>query len=89
MSLYVPPSSLLKQLSSERVSSLNKRFQNTPLRIGVITECYEINDQKNITKLIPEYTVITQESDGTMGIKNVTYTNVIAAVKDRSYNRML
>ena len=81
MSLYVPPSSLLKTLSSERVSSLNKRFENTPLRIGIVTECYEITDPKNITKLVPEYAVVTQETDKTMGIKNVTYTNVIAADK--------
>lgn len=81
MSLYVPPSSLLKALSSDKIDSLNKRFQNTPLRIGVITECYEINEEKNITKLIPEYTVVTQENDGKAGIKYVTYTNVIAADK--------
>lgn len=81
MSLYVPPSSLLKSLSSEKVNSLSKRLDNTPLRIGVITECYEINDEKNITKLVPEYTVITQENDGRMGTKYVTYTNVISADK--------
>ncbi len=81
MSLYVPPSGLLEQISSDKVSSLNKRFENTPLRIGVITECYEINDPKNVTKLVPEYTVITQQTDGMKGIKNVTYTNVIAADK--------
>lgn len=81
MSLYIPPSSLLKALSSDKVDSLNKRFENTPLRIGVITECYEINEEKNITKLVPEYTVVTQENDGKMGTKYVTYTNVISTDK--------
>jgi hypothetical protein len=81
MSLYVPPSSLLKPLSSSKVNSLNKRFENTPLRIGVITECYEIDDEKNVTKIVPEYTVITQETNGTMGISYVTYTNVISTDK--------
>lgn len=81
MSLYIPPSGLLEQISSDKVSSLNKRFENTPLRIGVITECYEIDDPKNATKLVPEYTVITQQTDGMKGIKNVTYMNVIAADK--------
>ena len=81
MSLYVPPSSLLKVLDSNKISSLSKRFENTALRIGVITECYEIDDKKNITKIVPEYTVITQESDGQMGVKYVTYTNVISADK--------
>ena len=78
MSLYVPPSQLLASISSERISSLNKKFNNTPLRIGVITDCYEISDKKNITKLTPEYTVVTQEVDGAMGMKYVTYTNVIS-----------
>lgn len=81
MSLYIAPSQLLEELNNERINSLSKRFQNTALRVGVIVECYDISDKKNITKLVPEYTVITQESDGQMGVKYVTYTNVIAADK--------
>lgn len=78
MSLYVPPSSLLGRLDSKEISSLSRRFFNTPLRVGVIAECYEITDEKNITKLLPEYSVITKEIDGKNGIKYVKYSNCLS-----------
>lgn len=79
MSFYIPPSGLLGDISEEKVSFTNKKFANTPLRVGVITECYDIDDEKNLNKLIPEYTVITEEVGEDQGIRYVTYSNVISA----------
>lgn len=74
--MFIPPSGLLSELDTNSISSFNKRFQNTPLRAGVITECYEINDVNNVNKLTPEYTVITSEQDS--GSKFKTYKNCLS-----------
>jgi hypothetical protein len=60
---------------------MNRRFQNTPLRVGIITESYDIDNQKNLSKNIPEYTVITKEMNVSGGTDYKTYTNVISLDK--------
>jgi hypothetical protein len=76
---YVPPSSLLSIKQSKSLGSFNKRFKNTPLRVGVITECYETDDEKNVTKLVPEYTVVTSEQDSDSGGASFkTYKNCLS-----------
>lgn len=78
--MFVPPSGLLEEQNVGDLSSFNKRFQNTPLRVGIITECYEIDNVNNVNQLTPEYTVVTneQESAGS-GSKTKTYKNCISA----------
>lgn len=76
--MYIPPSSLLSVADQNSLSSYNKRFENTPLRAGVITECFEIDDDNNITKITPEYTVVTNEQDSNGGNKFKTYKNCIS-----------
>lgn len=77
MSLYIPPSSLLSTLKDEKINSINKRFENTPLRIGVVTEVYDIDNEKNLSKTVPEYTVVTKETENGAGIKYKTYGNCL------------
>jgi hypothetical protein len=78
MSLYIPPSSLLGALDSKKISSLSRRFENTPLRLGVISRCFELDDPNNLSKLVPEYEVITKESNEN-GIRYVKYSNCLSA----------
>lgn len=79
--MYVPPSGLISMQKSAALSSFNKRFQNTPLRVGIITECFELDDVNNVSQLTPEYTVVTneQESSGGSASKFKTYKNCISA----------
>lgn len=81
MSYYVPPSSLLSQLDSKQVSSLTKRFENTPLRVGIVIEANDIDNDKNFSKNIPEYTVVTREFNSAGGIDYKKYSNVISLDK--------
>jgi phage gp45-like len=39
-------------------------FGDTNLKVGVVTKIYEIDDDKNVTKLVPEYDVLAFETDG-------------------------
>lgn len=81
MSYYVPPSSLLGDLDSNEINAMSRRFQNTPLRVGIVMESYDIDNQKNISKNVPEYTVVTKESNPSGGIDYKKYTNVISLDK--------
>jgi hypothetical protein len=81
MSYYIPPSSLLGDLDSNEIDAISRRFQNTPLRVGIVMESYDIDNQKNISKNIPEYTVVTKESNPSGGIDYKKYTNVISLDK--------
>jgi len=81
MSYYIPPSGLLGDLDSNEINAMNRRFQNTPLRVGIVVESYDIDNQKNISKNVPEYTVVTKESNPSGGIDYKKYTNVISLDK--------
>ena len=78
MSYFVPPSSLLSKMDSKKVSAVSRRFENTPLRLGIIIDVYEIDNEKNTSKTFPEYVVMTKESNPTGGIDYKKYTNVIS-----------
>jgi hypothetical protein len=77
-SLYVAPANLIGRQDTSKISSFNKRFENTPLRAGVITKCLETDDENNISKIVPEYTVVTTEQEVYIGNKNKTYSNCIS-----------
>jgi len=76
--MFVPPSGLLGKVSKKQISSFNKKFKNTPLRMGVVTECYEKSDEKNLNKSVPEYDVVTSESNAENGQSFVTYQNCLS-----------
>jgi hypothetical protein len=78
MSYFVPPSSLLSKMDSKKVSAVSRRFENTPLRLGMIIDVYEIDNEKNISKTFPEYVVMTKESNPAGGTDYKRYTNVIS-----------
>jgi hypothetical protein len=74
---FVPPSGLLDILREDRISAMNRNLHNTPLRVGVITQIHEIDDEKNSSKLFPEYDIVTSQQNGEMGSTFVEYTNCI------------
>ena len=76
--MYVPPSGLIGTVKKSKVSSFNKKFSNTPLRMGVIVKCYEKDDEKSLTKLVPEYDVVTNELNKDNGQSYVKYSNCIS-----------
>jgi len=71
------PSSLLQQTEDTEFNLHNKIFNNVCLRHGVVLECFDIEDEGNISKKVPEYTVmvIEQEQDG--GINTSLYKNCV------------
>ena len=75
---YVPPSGLLGILKNEKISSFSKKFANTPLRVGVVVKCYEKDDKQNITKIVPEYDVVTSELNSQNGQSFTKYMNCIS-----------
>lgn len=76
---FVPPSGLLDILNNEEVSSFSRNYKNTPLKVGVVVKVHEVDDEKNISKLFPEYDVVTSEQNGEKGQGFVEYTNCICA----------
>jgi hypothetical protein len=79
MNNFVPPSGLLSEMSDEIISVFSKNLENKYLRIGVIVKVHEIDDKTNISKLLPEYDVITSEQNTSLGQSFVTYSNCISA----------
>jgi phage gp45-like len=76
---FVPPSGLLSQISTSKISAFSKNMNNNSLRLGVIVKVHDIEDESNLSKVLPEYDVITTEQNKDMGQSFVTYTNCIAA----------
>jgi len=75
---YIPPSGLLGTIDNKKVSSFNKRFQNTPLRMGVIVKSYDIDDENSKTKIVPEYDVVTSELNADLGQSFVEYQHCVS-----------
>lgn len=72
-------SSLLSTMTDDEVGSFNALFKNTALRVGSITAVFETDDEKNISKLAPEYTVVAVEQDENRGMTTTIYKNCINA----------
>lgn len=74
---FQPPSSLFKGLDETKVSALQRNFNNKAMKVGMVVEIFDIDDEKNISKIIPEYNVITIEQNGEFGLTPVTYNNCV------------
>lgn len=73
----VMPHGLLACDPSDHLRGLNKSYNNTALRFGVIRKIYPISDANNISKLSTEYDVDVIEQDMNRGIAPVTYKNCL------------
>jgi hypothetical protein len=74
----VLPSGLMDRPKEERISYFNRKYQNTPLRMGCIVKIHEVDDKTNVSKLFVEYDVVTDEQKVTLGQSFTTYPNCIA-----------
>lgn len=77
--MYKPTlnSSLLESRSEERTDFASQLFGNASFRIGIILEAIDVEDEKNISKLGPEYNVMTIEQDKQNGQGTSIYKNCI------------
>lgn len=66
----VLPSSLLEQRDEEAVNFEKKIGNNMYLRVGVVVEIFEMDDEKNVSKMMPEYDVMVIEKKNTTLYKN-------------------
>lgn len=73
------PSSLLNERleKDEDFSYFSKMFSNNSLRVGVILDITEIEDETNQSGIAPEYSVMTAEQNKQGSISNVEYKNCI------------
>jgi len=76
---FVPPSGLLSLINTSKTSAFSKNLSNNSLRLGVVVKVHDTDSETNLSKVLPEYDVITTEQNGTMGQSFVTYTNCISA----------
>lgn len=75
----VLPSGLMSQDYSSHLDGFKKTYQNTALRVGIITKSYGIDSSDNINKMVPEYDVMVFEKDEHRGSAVSTYRHCIAA----------
>lgn len=78
----VLPSSLLQERNNLDMSFQKKISENMYLRLGVVTEIYDIEDDNNVSKLVPEYDVMTVEDDNTANYKNCMAIDSFGGVAD-------
>lgn len=78
---YIPPTSLLTPANKKMMSTFNKKYKNSPIRMGCIVSITELDDEeKNISQgKVVEYDVITEEQNEN-GSNFVTYQNCISIV---------
>lgn len=70
----VLPSGLLEQ-GMESVSAYDHSFKNYSIKMGVIINAYDIDDQSNINKVGVEYDVAVTEQNGHLAQNVITYQN--------------
>lgn len=69
-------SSLFSFFSEQEGSFFKRIFGDTSLKIGIVIKSYDIDNEKNTNKKVPEYDVlIVQESEGS--VEPVVYKNCI------------
>lgn len=78
----VLPSSLLQERDNMDMSFEKKISENMYMRLGVVTEIYDVEDDLNISKLVPEYDVMTIEDDNTANYKNCMSIDSFGGVAD-------
>lgn len=74
----VLPSALMG-IANDLMSGFNKTYNNNVLRSGIVVKSYDVSDDSNISKLVPEYDVVVIEQDGNRAITPITYKNCVAA----------
>lgn len=74
----VMPHGLLSCNPADFLRGLNKSYNNTALRFGVIRKIYSINDPGNVSGLSTEYDVEVIEQDMNRGIAPITYKNCLS-----------
>lgn len=75
---FVLPSSLLEMANDDYFSAFNGSHNNVSLKIGLVKKCYEMDDERNISKKAPEYDVLAFEQNGDKGIVPITYRNCVS-----------
>lgn len=75
----VLPSGLLGENHEAAMEGFKKTYQNTSLRVGVVTESYPINHKDNLNKLVPEYDVLCFEQNEDQGSTPINYRHCVAA----------
>ena len=73
------PSGLLGVNPNAMLEGFKKSYQNSSLRIGVITNVYPKGDPKNITDLANEYDVIVFEQNEKQSATPITYKNCLSS----------
>ena len=71
-------SSLIQQRDKTTTDFASSLFGNASFRLGMVLEAFDVEDDKNVSKLGPEYTVMTVEQDKQNGQNTSIYKNVIA-----------
>jgi len=75
----VLPTGLLSVNSQAMMEGFKKSYQNSSLRVGVITAVYPKGDAKNVTNLANEYDVIIFEQNEKQSATPITYKNCLSA----------
>lgn len=75
----VLPSGLLGENAGAALEGFKKTYQNSSLRVGVITDSYAIDNKDNINKLVPEYDVLCFEQNEDQGSTVINYRHCVAA----------
>ena len=78
--MYKPvlPSSLLSTRDEKQVNFSNKVFNNNSLKMGVITELLDIENEQNKSGVSIEYHVMAIEQEAQFGINSTIYKNCVA-----------
>jgi len=78
----VLPSSLLEERNTMDMGFRKKLSENMYLRLGVVLEIYDLEDDANITKMMPEYDVMAVQDDNTTTYKNCLAIDAFGGVSD-------
>jgi len=68
-------SSLLSLEDTEQISAFNSTYKNFQLKSGIVTQVYDDDDERNISKLGPEYDVLVIEQNENRDISAIQYKN--------------
>ena len=75
----VLPHGLLSENAGQMMEAFKKTYQNTSMRVGVITESYGVENKDNLNKLVPEYDVMVFEQNEDQGSTTINYRHCIMA----------
>lgn len=76
------PSSLLEAREDMDMNFQKKISENMCLRLGVVIEIYDLEDKENVSKLVPEYDVMTIEDDNATNYKNCMSMDSFGGIGD-------